>query len=103
MDELDCDFWDEVVNMRLEIAHKKKSRKQTHDEAEREIARDEKIDEIYDSLEAECTDKGKKLLMKYSDELAYRESEDADFYYESGFLDGVALVMFLQKIGKKYF
>lgn len=102
MDELDYDFWDEVVNMRLEIAHKKKMKNRTQEEAKHEVERDDMIDKIYDSLEEECTDAGKALLRKYSDELAYRESEDADFYYESGFLDGVALVMLLQKIGKEY-
>lgn len=45
----------------------------------------------------------KKLLLKYTDELAYRESDDAGFYYKSGFLDGVALSMQLQRIEKEYF
>lgn len=102
MDELDQNFIDEVINMRLEIAYKRKQSKQTRVAAKKELDRDERIDEIYNSLEEECTERGKKLLLEYSDEIAYRESDDADFYYESGFLDGVALIAALLKIGKEY-
>lgn len=102
MDELERKFLDEIINMRLEIAYKRKLKTRSHEVAEKEIARDNKIEEIYNSLEMECTQEGKKLLQKYTDELAYRESNDADFYYKSGFLDGIALIMELQKIKKKY-
>ena len=62
--------------------------------------RDEAIEELYQQLEKECTEEGKKLLFKYTDEMVYRESEDADFYYRSGFFDGVELVEQLQKLIK---
>ena len=32
-----------------------------------------------------------------ADQVAYRESEDADFYYKTGFTDGVQLMFMLQK------
>lgn len=103
MDKLDLEFLDEIMNMRLEIAYKKKLKTRTHEDAKKELTRDEKIEELFNTLESECTDEGKRLLMKYTDELAYRESDDADFYYKSGFLDGVALIMQLQRIEKEYF
>jgi hypothetical protein len=31
----------------------------------------------------------------------YRESEDADFYYKSGFTDGLQLMFMLQKMATK--
>ena len=33
--------------------------------------------------------------------MVYRESEDADFYYKSGFFDGVQLIVMLQKLATK--
>ena len=59
MDKLDLEFLDEVMNMRLEIAYKKKLKTRTHEAAKKELARDDKIDEIYNSVEEECTEKGK--------------------------------------------
>ena len=102
MDELDQDFLNEVMNMRLEITYKKKLKTRSRVAAEKKLARDDRIDELYNFLEKECTEKGRKLLLKYTDELAYRESDDADFYYKSGFLDGVALIMQLQRIENDY-
>lgn len=103
MDELDQDFLNEVMNMRLEIVYKKKLKTRSHEAAEKELARDDRIDELYNFLEEECTERGRKLLLKYSDEIAYRESDDVDFCYKSGFLDGVTLVVQLRKIEKDYF
>lgn len=98
MDELDQDFIDEVSNMRMEIAYKRLLQTRTHKEAKRTKERDEAIEELYQQVEKECTEEGKKLLFKYTDEMVYRESDDADFYYKSGFNDGVQLIVMLQKL-----
>lgn len=101
MNELDLKFIEEAVNMRTEIAFKKMLKTQTHEEKERKRLKDDEIDRLYDAVEKECTEEGRKLLHQYADEVAYRESADVDFYYKSGFVDGVALVMLLQKIGRE--
>lgn len=101
MNDLDLDFIEEVCNMRMEIAFKKMLKRQTYEEKEQKQSRDDEIDRLYDAIEKECTEEGRKLLHQYSDEVAYRESDDADFYYKTGFVDGVALVMLLQKIGRE--
>lgn len=101
MNDLDLDFIEEVCNMRMEIAFKKMLKRQTHEEKEQKQSRDDEIDRLYDAIEKECTEEGRKLLHQYSDEVAYRESDDVDFYYKTGFVDGVALVMLLQKIGRE--
>ena len=100
MDELDQDFIDEVCNMRMDIAYQRLLQTRTHKEAKRVKERDEAIEELYQQIEKECTEKGKKLPFKYTDEMVYRESADADFYYKSGFYDGVVLVEQLQKFAK---
>ena len=101
VDELEQDFLNEVCHMRMDIAYQKLLKTRTHKEAERMAARDEAIDELYDQVAKECTDEGKKLLFKYTDEMVYRESEDADFYYKSGFTDGLQLMFMLQKMATK--
>ncbi len=101
VDELDQDFIDEVSNMRMEIAYKRLLKTRTHKEAKRTKERDEAIEELYQQVEKECTDEGKKLLFKYTDEMVYRESEDVDFYYKSGFFDGVQLMFMVQKMVTK--
>lgn len=101
VDELERDFLNEVCHMRMEIAYKKLLKTRTHKEAKRVKERDEVIEELYQQVEKECTEEGKKLLFKYTDEMVYRESEDADFYYKSGFYDGIRLIVLLQKIAKE--
>ena len=97
VDELERDFLNEVCHMRMDIAYQKLLKTRTHKEAKRVKERDIAIEELYQQIEKECTEAGKKLLFKYTDEMVYRESEDADFYYKSGFTDGVILVAQLQK------
>lgn len=89
MDELDQDFIDEVCNMRMEIAYKKLLQTRTHIAAKRVRERDDAIDILYENVVKECTETGQKVFREYADQVAYRESEDADFYYKSGFSDEV--------------
>lgn len=102
VDELEQDFLKEICHMRMEIAYKRQLQTRTHKEAKRTKERDEAIEELYQQVEKECTDEGKKLLFKYTDEMVYRESEDADFYYKSGFYDGIVLMIKLHKIAKEH-
>ena len=101
VDELERDFLNEICHMRMEIAYKRLLQTRTHKEAKRTKERDEAIEELYQQVEKECTEEGKKLLFKYTDEMVYRESEDADFYYKSGFFDGVQLMFMVQKMVTK--
>ena len=98
VDELERDFLNEVCHMRMDIAYQRLLKTRTHKEAKRVKERDVAIEELYQQVEKECTEKGKKMLFKYTDEMVYRESEDADFYYKSGVFDGVALIAALQKM-----
>lgn len=102
MDELEQDFLNEVCHMRMEIAYKRLLQSRTHKEAKRVNERDDAIEELYKQVEKKCTEEGKKLLFKYTDEMVYRESEDADFYYKGGFCDGVQLLFMLQKWQQSY-
>lgn len=101
MDELERDFLNEVCHMRMDIAYQRLLKTRTHKEAKHVKERDVAIEELYEQVEKECTEEGKKLLFKYTDEMVYRESEDADFYYKSGFYDGVQLIVMLQKLATK--
>ena len=67
MDELEKDFLNEVRHMRMEIAYKKLLQTRTHKEAKRAKERDNAIEELYQQVEKECTEEGKKLLFKYTD------------------------------------
>lgn len=98
VDELGQDFIDEVSNMRMEIAYKKLLKTRTHIAAKRVRERDYAIDVLYENVVKECTETGQKVFREYADQVAYRESEDADFYYKSGFSDGVQLMFMLQKL-----
>ena len=98
MDELDQDFIDEVSNMRMEIAYKRLLKTRTHIAAKRVRERDDAIDVLYENVVKECTEAGQKVFREYADQVAYRESEDADFYYKTGFSDGVQLMFMLQKM-----
>ena len=98
VDELDQDFIDEVSNMRMEIAYKRLLKTRTHIPAKRVRERDDAIDVLYENVVKECTETGQKVFREYADQVAYRESEDADFYYKTGFTDGVQLMFMLQKI-----
>lgn len=97
MNELEQDFLNEVCHMRMDIAYQRLMKTRTQKEAKRVKERDVAIEELYNRVEKECTEEGKKLLFKYTDEMVYRESEDADFYYKSGFSDGIRLIVMLQK------
>lgn len=98
VDELERDFLNEVCHMRMDIAYQRLMKTRTQKEAKRVKERDVAIEELYNQVEKECTEEGKKLLFKYTDEMVYREGDDADFYYKSGFSDGVALVVRLKRI-----
>lgn len=98
VDELERDFLKEVCQMRMDIAYQRLLKTRTHKEAQRVKERDAAIEELYQQIEKECTGEGKKLLYKYTDEMVYRESDDADFYYKSGFADGLQLMSGLQKM-----
>ena len=98
VDELERNFLNEICHMRMDIAYKRLLQTRTHKEAKRVKEMDVAIEELYQQVEKECTEEGKKLLFKYTDEMVYRESEDADFYYKSGFTDGVQLIIILQKL-----
>lgn len=86
--------------MRMDIAYQRLLKTRTYKDAKRVKERDVAIEELYEQIAKECTEEGKKLLFKYTDEMVYRESEDADFYYKSGFSDGIALIVRLQEIVK---
>lgn len=101
MDELDQDFIDEVCNMRMEIAYRKILKTRTHIVAKRIRKRDDVMDVLYENVVKECTESGWKVFREYADQVAYRESEDADFYYKTGFADGVQLMFMLQKWATK--
>lgn len=98
MDELDQDFIDEVCNMRMEIAFKRLLKTRTHIATKCVKERDDAIDVLYENVVKECTEAGQKVFREYADQVAYRESEDADFYYKTGFSDGVQLMFMLQKM-----
>ena len=98
VDELDQDFIDEVCNMRMEIAYKKLLKTRTHIATKRVRERDDAIDVLYENVVKECTEAGQKVFREYADQVAYRESEDADFYYKTGFTDDVQLMFMLQKL-----
>lgn len=100
VNELEQDFLNEVCHMRMDIAYQRLMKTRTHKEAKRVKERDVAIEELYSQVEKECTEEGKRLLFKYTDEMVYRESEDADFYYKSGVYDGVQLMFMLQKMEK---
>ena len=101
VDELEKDFLNEVCHMRMDIAYQRLLKTRTHKEAKRVKERDVAIEELYEQVSKECTEEGKKLLFKYTDEMVYRESDDADFYYKCGFNDGVQLMFVLQKMTTK--
>ena len=101
VDELERDFLNEVCHMRMDLAYQRLLKTRTRKEAKRVKERDVAIEELYQQVEKECTEEGKKLLFKYTDEMVYRESDDADFYYKSGFYDGVQLIVMLQKLATK--
>lgn len=98
MDELEQDFLNEVCHMRMEIAYKRLLQTRTHKETKRVNERDDAIEELYKQLEKRCTEEGKTILFKYTDEMVYRESEDADFYYKSVFSDGMQLMSMVRKL-----
>lgn len=98
VDELEQDFLKEVCQMRMEIAYKRMLKTRTHKEAKRVKERDDAIDVLYDNVVKECTETGQKVFREYADQVAYRESEDADFFYKTGFSDGVQLMFMLQKM-----
>lgn len=87
--------------MRMEIAYKKLLKTRTHIVAKSVKERDDAIDILYENVIKECTETGQKVFREYADQVAYRESEDADFYYKAGFTDGVQLMFMLQKMATK--
>ena len=62
VDELEQDFLNEVCHMRMDIAYQKLLRTRTHKDAKRVKERDVAIEELYQQVEKECTEEGRKLL-----------------------------------------
>lgn len=100
MDELDLKFIDEICNMRVESAYTRHLAIKTHVEAQAEMERDDAIEELYNQVAAKCTKKGKELLFQYANEVAYRECDDVNFYYKTGFTDGIKLAFHLLELAK---
>ena len=98
MDELDQKFLDELCNMRLQIAYQRFLKERTAEEADKEQARDNHIEELYNRLLEICNEEGKEIFKEYADEVAYRESDECDFYYLSGLKDGIRLQGIIKNI-----
>ena len=62
VDELERDFLNEVCHMRMDIAYQRLLKTRTHKDAKRVKERGVAIEELYEQVEKECTDEGKKLL-----------------------------------------
>ena len=43
-------------------------------------------------------EQGKETFKEYADEVAYRESDECDFYYLSGVKDGILLQGIIKKL-----
>ena len=97
MDELEQNFLNELCNMRLQIAYQRFLQTRTAAAADKEQKRDNHIEELYNKVLELSSEEGKEIFKEYADEVAYRESDECDFYYLSGVKDGI----FLQGIIKK--
>lgn len=98
MDELEQQFISEVCHMRLQIAYQRFLKTRTAEVADKEQERDNHIEELYNSLLEISTEEGKEIFKEYADEVAYRESDECDFYYLSGVKDGILLQGIIKKL-----
>ena len=98
MNELELNFLSELCNMRLQIAYQRFLKERTAEEAEKEQKRDNHIEELYNRLLEISSEEGKELFKEYADEVAYRESDECDFYYLSGVKDGILLQGIIKKL-----
>ena len=98
MDELEQNFLNELCNMRLQIAYQRFLKERTAVEANKEHERDNNIEELCNRLVEICNEEGKEIFKEYADEVAYRESDECDFYYLSGVKDGILLQGIIKKM-----
>jgi hypothetical protein len=98
MDELEQNFLSELCHMRLQIAYQRFLKTRTSDEADKEQERDNHIEDLFNKVLELCNEEGKELFKEYADEVAYRESDECDFYYLSGVKDGILLQGIIKKL-----
>lgn len=98
MDELEQNFLNELCNMRLQIAYQRFLKERTAEKADKEQKRDNHIEDLYNRLLEICNEEGKEIFKEYADEVAYRESDECDFYYLSGVKDGILLQGIIKKL-----
>lgn len=98
MDELEQQFMSEVCHMRLQIAYQRFLKTRTAESADKEKVRDNHIEELYNRLLEICNEEGNEIFKEYADEVAYRESDECDFYYLSGVKDGILLQGIIKKL-----
>ena len=98
MDELEQNFLSELCNMRLQIAYQRFLKERTAEEADKEQERDNHIEDLYNKVLELCNEEGKELFKEYADEVAYRESDECDFFYLSGVKDGILLQGIIKKL-----
>ena len=98
VDELEQIFLSELCNMRLQIAYQRFLKERTAEEADKEQERDNHIEDLYNRLLEICNEEGKEIFKEYADEVAYRESDECDFYYLSGVKDGILLQGIIKKL-----
>ena len=98
MDELEQQFLNEVCHMRLQIAYQRFLKTRTAESADKEQERDNHIEELYNKVLELSNEEGKETFKEYADEVAYRESDECDFYYLSGLKDGIRLQGIIKNI-----
>lgn len=100
MDELEQQFLNEVCHMRLQIAYQRFLKTRTAEMTDKERERDNHIEELYNRVLEFSGEEGKETFKEYADEVAYRESDECDFYYLSGLKDGIRLQGIIKNIEK---
>ena len=70
----------------------------TTESADKEQKRDNRIEELYNKVLELSGEEGKETFKEYADEVAYRESDECDFYYLSGLKDGIRLQGIIKNI-----
>lgn len=98
MDELEQQFLSEVCHMRLQIAYQRFLNTRIAESADKEQERDNHIEELYNKVLELSNEEGKETFKEYVDEVAYRESDECDFYYLSGLQDGIRLQGIIKNI-----
>lgn len=91
IDELEQRFLDEVCHMHLQIPYPRFLKTRTVESVDEEQERDNHIEELYNKVLELSNEEGNETFKEYADEVAYRESNECDFYYLSGLKDGIRL------------